>query len=48
MFDGVCSIALVTALGAAGPLRLAALWLVSSLVVSIFVGFMLHSGHRGS
>jgi hypothetical protein len=45
MIDGASAIALATALGAAGPLRLAAAWAVCSLVVSIVVGFMLHVGH---
>jgi chaperone required for assembly of F1-ATPase len=47
MIDGACVIALATSLGAVGsPLRLAAVWAVCSLVVSIVVGFLLHG--RGS
>jgi len=45
MIDGAFVNALAIALSSAGSLRLAAAWAVSSLVVSILVGFMLHVGH---
>jgi hypothetical protein len=48
MIDGVDVVSLATALGTVGPLRLAAAWVLCSLVVSIVVGFMLHAGHGGS
>ena len=46
MIDGTCVAALAT-LPCSGALRLVAMWVACSLVVSIVVGRMLHVGQGG-